>query len=71
MASRLRQTTRKVGDLTFLDVTGRVARTLLDLCEEPDNMTHPGGMPIKITRQKIGRNPGCSREMLGPFLKIL
>jgi len=26
MASRLRQTTRKVGDLAFLDVTGRVAR---------------------------------------------
>ncbi|KZZ14314.1 transcriptional regulator Crp, partial [Oleiphilus sp. HI0079] len=34
MASRLRQTTRKVGDLAFLDVTGRVARTLLDLCKE-------------------------------------
>ena len=40
--------------LAFLDVTGRVARTLLDLCKEPDAMTHPDGMQIKITRQEIG-----------------
>ena len=31
IAGRLRATTRKVGDLAFLDVTGRVAGTLLDL----------------------------------------
>ncbi|MFG1489675.1 cyclic nucleotide-binding domain-containing protein, partial [Oceanospirillum sp. HFRX-1_2] len=30
LAVRLRNTTRKVGDLAFMDVTGRVARTLLD-----------------------------------------
>ncbi|ABC32781.1 MULTISPECIES: cAMP-activated global transcriptional regulator CRP [Hahella] len=71
MASRLRQTTRKVGDLAFLDVTGRVARTLLDLCKEPDAMTHPDGMQIKITRQEIGRIVGCSREMVGRVLKAL
>ena len=71
MASRLRQTTRKVGDLAFLDVTGRVARTLLDLCKEPDATTHPDGMQIKITRQEIGRIVGCSREMVGRVLKTL
>ncbi|MDY0005887.1 MAG: cAMP-activated global transcriptional regulator CRP [Spongiibacteraceae bacterium] len=71
MASRLRQTTRKVGDLAFLDVTGRVARTLLDLCKQPDAMTHPDGMQIKITRQEIGRIVGCSREMVGRVLKTL
>ena len=71
MASRLRQTTRKVGDLAFLDVTGRVARTLLDLCKEPDAMTHPDGMQIKITRQEIGRIVGCSREMVGRVLNPL
>jgi len=71
MATRLRQTTRKVGDLAFLDVTGRVARTLLDLCKEPDAMTHPDGMQIKITRQEIGRIVGCSREMVGRVLKTL
>jgi len=71
MAGRLRSTTRKVGDLAFLDVTGRVARTLLDLCQEPDAMTHPDGMQIKITRQEIGRIVGCSREMVGRVLKTL
>ncbi len=71
MAERLRKTTRKVGDLAFLDVTGRVARTLLDLCKEPDAMTHPDGMQIKITRQEIGRIVGCSREMVGRVLKTL
>ena len=71
MAERLRKTTRKVGDLAFLDVTGRVARTLLDLTKEPDAMTHPDGMQIKITRQEIGRIVGCSREMVGRVLKTL
>ncbi len=71
MAHRLRATTRKVGDLAFLDVTGRVAATLLDLCRQPDAMTHPDGMQIKITRQEIGRIVGCSREMVGRVLKTL
>jgi CRP/FNR family cyclic AMP-dependent transcriptional regulator len=71
MADRLRNTTRKVGDLAFLDVTGRVARSLLDLCKQPDAMTHPDGMQIKITRQEIGRIVGCSREMVGRVLKAL
>ena len=71
MADRLGKTTQKVGDLAFLDVTGRVARALLDLSNEPDAMTHPNGMQIKITRQEIGRIVGCSREMVGRVLKTL
>ena len=71
LADRLDKTTQKVGDLAFLDVAGRVARTLLDLCNEPDAMTHPDGMQIKITRQEIGRIVGCSREMVGRVLKTL
>ena len=71
MADRLRRTTAKVGNLAFLDVTGRVAATLLDLCKQPDAMTHPDGMQIRITRQEIGRIVGCSREMVGRVLKIL
>jgi CRP/FNR family cyclic AMP-dependent transcriptional regulator len=71
MSKRLQDTTQKVGDLAFLDVTGRVARTLLDLCKQPDAMTHPDGMQIKITRQELGRIVGCSREMAGRVLKTL
>lgn len=71
LAGRLRATTMKVGNLAFLDVTGRVAATLLDLCKQPDAMTHPEGMQIKVTRQEIGRIVGCSREMVGRVLKNL
>jgi CRP/FNR family cyclic AMP-dependent transcriptional regulator len=71
MAIRLRNTSRKVSDLAFMDVSGRVARTLLDLCKQPDSMTHPDGMQIRITRQELGRIAGCSREMVGRVLKNL
>lgn len=71
IAARLRKTSRKIVDLVFLDVAGRVARTLLDLCREPDAMTHPDGMQIKVTRLEIGSIVGCSREMAGRVLKEL
>jgi CRP/FNR family transcriptional regulator, cyclic AMP receptor protein len=71
IAHRLRNTTRKVGDLAFYDVSGRIARTLINLSKEPDAMTHPNGMQIKITRQEIGRLVNCSREMAGRVLKTL
>ena len=47
LASRLDRTSRKLGDLAFIDVTGRVAHAIMDLCNEPDAMTHPDGMQIK------------------------
>ncbi|MGR9100704.1 MAG: cAMP-activated global transcriptional regulator CRP [Gammaproteobacteria bacterium] len=71
LSSRLIVTSRKVRDLAFLDVEGRIARTLLNLCKEPDAMTHPDGMQLYITRQEIGRIVGCSREMAGRVLKEL
>ena len=71
MGNRLRLTTRKLSDLAFVDVSGRIAHTLLDLCREPDAMTHPDGMQIKITRQELGKIVGCSREMAGRALKSL
>ena len=71
MAKRLRDTTQKVGDLAFVDVTGRIASTLLDLSKQPDAVTHPDGMQIKVTRQEIARIVSCSREMAGRVLKTL
>ena len=71
LGKRLRQTTRKLSDLAFVDVSGRIAHTLMDLCKEPDAMTHPDGMQIKITRQELGKIVGCSREMAGRVLKTL
>lgn len=71
MAHRLRNTTKRVADLSFLDVTGRIASILLELSKQPDAMTHPQGMQIKITRQELGRIVNCSREMAGRVLKDL
>ncbi len=71
LATRLNRTNRKLGDLAFVDVTGRVAHALMDLCNEPDAMTHPDGMQIKVSRQELSRLVGCSREMAGRVLKVL
>jgi CRP/FNR family cyclic AMP-dependent transcriptional regulator len=71
LTHRLLQTSRKVHRLAFLDVTGRVARTLIDLCQEPNAMTHPEGTQIKVSRQEIAKIVGCSREMAGRVLKDL
>ena len=71
MARRLQTTSSKVGNLAFLDVQGRIASTLINLAHQPDAMTHPDGMQIKITRQEIGQIVGCSRETVGRILKML
>ncbi len=71
LTRRLADVTRKAGSLAFLDVSGRVASALLDLSKQPDAITHPDGMQIKITRQEIGRLVGCSREMVGRVIKAL
>ena len=71
MARRLRNTTQKVADLSFLDATGRIASALLNLSKDPSALTHPDGMQIKITRQELGKITNCSREMVGRILKDL
>lgn len=71
MANRLRKTTYKLKNLAFVDVSGRIAHTLMELSKQPDAMTHPEGMQIKITRQELGKIAGCSREMAGRVLKAL
>ena len=60
-----------MSNLAFLDVTGRIAQTLLNLAKMPDAMTHPDGMQIKITRQEIGQMVGCSRETVGRIMRML
>ncbi len=64
-------TSRKASRLAFLDVSGRIVRTLHDLCQEPDALSHPQGTQIRVSRQELARIVGCSREMAGRVLKQL
>ncbi len=71
LTRRLLHTSRKVSRLAFMDVTGRISRALLDLCIEPDALSHPLGTQIRVSRQELSRIVGCSREMAGRVLKQL
>ena len=68
---RLLDTSRKAGRLAFLDVTDRIVRTLHDLAQEPEAMSHPDGTQLRVSRQELSRLVGCSREMAGRVLKKL
>ncbi|NLB14557.1 MAG: cAMP-activated global transcriptional regulator CRP [Gammaproteobacteria bacterium] len=68
---RLLHTGRKASRLAFMDVLNRIANTILDLCREPDAMSHPEGTQIRVSRQELARIVGCSREMAGRVLKQL
>ena len=69
LSERLLKSSDRINLLTSMDVAGRIARTLLDLCHEPQAMTHPEGTQIHISRQEIGRIVSCSRETVGRVLK--
>lgn len=71
LAGRLSDTSQRVGDLAFLDVAGRLAHALINLTKRPDAVAHPRGVIVKISRQELARNVGCSREMAGRVLKKL
>ena len=71
LSLRLLQVRRKVLQLAFLDTQGRVAKALMDLCDEPDAVSHPDGTMIRVTRQELSRIVGCSREMAGRVMKTL
>ena len=71
MALRLRSAGRKVSDLAFLDVGGRVLNALQDLGKTSGAIVRDNGRQVSITHQELGRIVGCSREMVGRVLKDL
>lgn len=71
LATRLRDTSRRLGDLAFLDVAGRLAHALLQLCRQPDATAHARGTLVRVSRQELARIVGCSREMAGRVIKKL
>lgn len=71
LSVRLRDTSRRLRDLAFLDVAGRLAHELISLCQKPDSVAHPRGIIVRVSRLELGRIVGCSREMAGRVLKKL
>lgn len=69
LTQRLLRNDRRMTQLAFMDVSGRIAKALLDLCNEPDAKVHPKGMQLHISRQEIARIVGCKRETVGRVLK--
>lgn len=62
---------RKVRRLVFEATSERVMHCLVDLCGQPEAMTHPEGTQIRVSRQEIGRLVGCSRELAGQVVMHL
>lgn len=71
MADRLRVMNQKYGNLAYMDVAGRVASTLLDLCNDSSSMTHPKGILIRVTRVELAKIVAASRETIGRVLALL
>ena len=69
LSKRLLHTNRRITRLAYMDVAGRIARTILDMCKEPGALSHPDGTQIHISRKDIGRIAGCTRETVGRVLK--
>jgi CRP/FNR family cyclic AMP-dependent transcriptional regulator len=69
LIGRVRILTRTVGNLALLDVYGRVARYLLERCEEEGDPAPEGHLLRKIpTQQHIASRIGTSRETVSRAL---
>lgn len=69
IAKRLTAANRKVGSLAFVNVAGRIAGTLQELCLRTEAMRHPEGVQLRVSRNDLARMTGCSREMAGRVIK--
>jgi CRP/FNR family cyclic AMP-dependent transcriptional regulator len=71
LSKRLLDTSRKATRLAFLDVTGRIVRTLSDLCQEPDALSHPQGTQIRVLAPGAGAHRRLLARNAGRVLKQL
>jgi len=66
LCGRIRHTSEQVEDMTFLDLPGRLAKTLLWLASQPGSS--PTGR-VSITQREIGQIIGMSRESTNKQLR--
>ena len=68
LSQRLRAANRQITTLALVDVYGRVARALLDMAQEIDGHSV---INHRVSRDKLSKVVGASREMTGRVLKSL
>ena len=68
LVRRLRGANRHITTLALVDVYGRVARALLDMADVVDGQTV---IRHRVSREKLSKVVGASREMTGRVLKSL
>lgn len=72
LARRLRETSKRVGDLIFLDTFSRLARYLVELAEKEGHPLADGSTLItRPTQEEIAHFIGASRETVNRVLKEL
>jgi CRP/FNR family cyclic AMP-dependent transcriptional regulator len=67
LCGRLRQTTEQLEDVMFLDLPGRLAKTLLHLAK--NSKPTPHGPKVTLTQSDIGKIIGISRESTNKQLR--
>ena len=72
MSLRLRKASSIIGNLSLLDVFGRVARTIVDLAEQEGVSTDEGIFVAKRpTQQELASMVGTTRETVSRVLSEL
>jgi CRP-like cAMP-binding protein len=67
LCGRLRHTTEQLGNVMFLDLPGRLAKTLLQVAERAKS---PQARKIALTQRDLGEMIGMSRESTNKQLRI-
>ena len=68
VSSRLRRTTQQVEDLSFGELSARLAKALLRLAEVQGTITQPRPR-VTITQKELGHTIGLSRERTNWYLR--
>ena len=70
LSRRLRRSDELLGDASFLNVPGRLAKKLLELAELYGRETPPGRpVEIRLTQEEIGSTIGVTRESVNKYLR--
>jgi len=71
LATRLRITNRRLADMPVLPATERIWSVVSELARRSDAPHQDAAIPVRITREDLGKLAGCSRELAGSVLRDL